>query len=403
MRNVVLFTIDALRRDVLSLYGCSDGLTPFLDSLAEDSVVFTRAHSVAPYTQASFPGILTSSYLFDTPRAPKLSEKRLLISEALKNKAVAQGITTAAFHSNPYLSGYFGWNRGWDQFYDSMEEEVEDMSPYIKGAMINQKVDAWLGSVDRSKPLFLWVHYMDVHEPYVPERKYLERVDGSIRLNKEQMFALFTEVVLTRDASNRQTVQLLKKLYQAHVCEVDEYARQLFQILEKHKLLQDSAVIVSTDHGEEFGEHGGLSHDGKMYSELVHVPQLIFNPPESRGESCDTLVSGLDISPTVLYLFGLKPEGRFQGRSLFPLSDYPEKGVYGEAVGKLAHKVKETDKPAYYYREGHLKVIYRQEEDGWELYDLEKDPQEKDSLIDGAAEAQRMIQALKPRINREYL
>lgn len=403
MRHVILFTIDTLRRDTLGLYGNSQGLTPFLDSLAANSVVFSKAHSVAPYTQASFPGILTSSYLFDTPREPKLSEKRTLISQALKHKAGAQGITTAAFHSNPYLSGYFGWNRSWDQFYDSMQDEVEDMSPYIKGDVINQKVDSWLGSVDAGKPLFLWVHYMDVHEPYVPDRQYIERVDGSIDLSKEQMFALFKEVVLPRDATNPDTVELLKKLYLAHVCEVDTYARQLFAILEKHKVLPDATVIVTTDHGDEFGEHGSLSHDGKMYSELVHVPQLIVNPPEGRGSTCEKLVSGLDIPPTILDLFGLELEANFQGSSLFPLSVYPEKGVYGEAVGKLAHKIKDTDKPAYYYRDSRWKITYRQEENRWELYDLESDPKEKHNRIDSASEAKRMKPALKPRIGREHL
>jgi arylsulfatase A-like enzyme len=403
MHHVVLLTIDALRRDALGLYGSSRGLTPFLDSLAADSLVFSTAHSVAPYTQASFPGILTSSYMFDTPRAPRLSVKRTLISEALKRKAGMQEITTAAFHSNPYLSGYFGWNRGWDTFYDSMQDEVEDTSPYIRGNAINQKVDAWLGSVDSGKPLFLWVHYMDVHEPYVPEQEYLDRVDESVELSREQMFALFKEVVLTRDASDPETVQLLKKLYQAHVCEVDTYARQLFQILEKHEVLQDSTVIVTTDHGEEFGEHGGLSHDGKMYSELVHLPQLIFNSPEGRRERSDRLVSGIDIAPTILGLFGLEPETNFQGVSLFPLSAYPDKGVYGEAVGKLAHKIKETDKPAYFYREGMWKVIYRQEEDSWELYDLEADPQEQTNRIDGAPEAQWMKEKLNTRIDRTHL
>jgi len=411
MKHVILFTIDTLRRDALGVYGNNQGLTPFLDSLAADSVIFSQAHSVAPYTQASFPGILTSSYLFDTPRAPKLSEKRTLISEALKAQAAdgsagGQGITTAAFHSNPYLCGYFGWNRGWDQFYDSMQDEVEDMSPYISGDVINQKVDTWLGTHRagaNDKPMFLWVHYMDVHEPYVPEREYIDRVDGSIELSKEQMFALFKEVVLPRDASNPETVALLKKLYQAHVCEVDEYAGQLFQILNKHKLLDDSCVIVTTDHGDELGEHGSLSHDGKMYDELVHVPQLIVNPPEAKGSTCDKLVSGLDLPPTILGLFGLETHPNFQGRSIFPLAEYPEKGVYGEAVGKLAHKIKDSDKPAYYYREGRWKGIYRQEEDTWELYDLEEDPQEKNNRMESSPETERMKQALKPRIDREQL
>jgi arylsulfatase A-like enzyme len=366
-------------------------------------LVFTQAHAVAPYTQASFPGILTSSYIFDTPRAPKLSEKRTLISETLKKKTKGQGIITAAFHSNPYLSGYFGWNRDWDIFYDSMEEEVEDMSPYISGDVINRKVDTWLSTTDTDRPLFLWVHYMDVHEPYVPKREYMERVDGSIDLSREQMFALFKEVLLPRDVSKAQTVALLHKLYQAHVCEVDTYTRQLFEIIEKHKVLEEAAVIVTTDHGDEFGEHGGLSHDGKMYAELVHVPQIIVNPPEGRGQSCSTLVSGLDISPTILNLYGLEPEASFQGRSLFPLSGYPEKEVYGESIGKLAHKIKETDKPAYYCRQGRWKVIYRREEDSWELYDLDEDPEEQTNRIGSIPEAERMKRALKPRIGRAHL
>lgn len=403
MKHVVLFTIDALRRDAVGVYGNNQGLTPFLDSLTSDSLVFTQAHSVAPYTQASFPAILTSSYFFDTPRAPKLSLKRTMISEALKAAAGKQGITTAAFHSNPYLSAYFGYNRGWDSFYDSIQDEVDDISPYIMGEAINERVDRWLNTVDTGKPLFLWVHYMDTHEPYVPDCQYIEKVDASIQISKEEMFTLFKEVVLPRNVANPETVQLLRKLYRAHVSEVDTCAKQLFEILEKHKVLTDSTVIVTTDHGEEFGEHGGLSHDGKMYSELVHVPQLIVNPPEGKGGSCDTLVSGLDLPPTILGLFGLEPHGNFQGTSLFPLLEYPKKGVYGEAMGKLDHKIKDTDRPTYYYREGKWKVIYRQEEDRWELYDLENDPEEKDDRIDSAQEAQKTKEKLKPRIAREYL
>jgi len=397
MKNVVLFTIDTLRRDMLGLYGSELGLTPFLDSLRSDALVFTLAHSVAPYTQASFPGILTSSYLFDAPKSQKLSKDRTLISEALKEK----GVSTAAFHSNPYLSGYFGWNRGWDTFYDSMQDDVDDMNPYIKGDVLNQKIDAWLGRVDKDKPFFLWLHYMDVHEPYVPERRYVERVDASIELSPEQMFALFKKVLLPRDMSKIEAVAQMKKLYQAHVYEVDEYAKQLFGVLDNHGVLADSTVIVTTDHGDEFGDHEGLSHDGKMYAELVHVPQLIVNPPEGRGSQCDTLVSGLDIPPTVMNLFGFEDHPNFQGRSLLPLSKYPETGVYGEAIGKLSHKIKETDRPAYYYRNRDFKIMYREEDDRWELYNMQSDPQETRNIVDTSPSAEEMKAELKPRINRE--
>lgn len=400
MKNVVLLTIDTLRKDVLGCYGHKSELTPFIDSIAEKGIKFTKAQTVAPYTQPSFPGILTSSYYFDYGKEKMLSSRRTIISEALKKA----GIITAGFHSNPYLSGYFGWNRGWDEFYDSMQEDVDPMSPYIKGDVVNQKVDRWLSSYISGsdyKPFFLWTHYMDVHEPYVPEKKYIDVVDPSINLGKDEMFKLFKEVVLKRDASNEETVKLLKKLYLAHVREINDYTRMFFNILAKHNVLDDSFVIITADHGDEFGEHKSLSHDGKMYSELIDAPLLIYNYESVQGKTCHTLVSGLDISPTIVHLFGLEPVENFQGRSLLPLDSYPEKGCYGEAIGKLTHKIQQANKPTYFYREGDLKVIYRVEENSWQMYDLQADPEEKNNIIDTSPLAEEMKSKLRPRIDRE--
>jgi arylsulfatase A-like enzyme len=182
MKNVILLTIDCLRRDALGCYGSMDGVSSFIDSVAEDSIRFTRAQTIAPYTQASFPGILTSTFYYDHAREEKqtesLSLKRTLVSEVLSRA----GITTAAFHSNPYLGQYFGWNRGWKRFYDSMEEEVSPVSPFTKGDAINRRVDRWLYSHIRGgeyPPFFLWTHYMDVHEPYVTTQKYVDMIDPS--------------------------------------------------------------------------------------------------------------------------------------------------------------------------------------------------------------------------------
>jgi arylsulfatase A-like enzyme len=404
MKNVVLLTIDCLRKDVLGCYGNQDGLTPFLDSIAQKSIQFTKAQTVAPYTQASFPGILTSSYYFDHAKEEKrtemLSRKRTLLSEVLRQA----GITTAAFHSNPYLGDYFGWNRGWDRFYDSMEEDVSPISPFSKGDAINQMVDKWLShhvSGSDDKPFFLWTHYMDVHEPYIPHKEYLDAVDSSIDLSKEEMLELFEEVVLKRDVSNAETVNLLRKLYLAVVREADDHTRTFFDVLEKHGVLDGSVVMITTDHGDEFGEHGSLSHNGKMYSELIDSPLLIYNYSTGEAQICDTLVSGLDISPTIAHLFKLEPVENFQGHSLLPLEDYPQKGCYGEAIGKLGHRVKDTDKPVYFHRENDLKIIYRVEEDSWEMYDLQADPEEQNNIIDTSPLSEEMKSRLTPRINRE--
>ncbi len=212
---LVLLTIDTLRKDVLGCYGNKHGLSPFIDSIERESIIFTKCQSIGPYTQASFPGILTSSYYLDYGLVRGCPPQRTIISEVLHEA----GIVTAAFHSNPYICSFLGWNRGWDTFYDSMEEEVTEQVPYIKGDAINSNVTGWLEAHCKNdkRPFFLWVHYMDIHEPYIPERRYLDRVDPAINLTQDEMFRLFNEVLLKRDVSDKDKIALLKKLYYAHV------------------------------------------------------------------------------------------------------------------------------------------------------------------------------------------
>ncbi len=399
MRNVVLLTVDALRKDVLGCYGGDLKLSPFIDSIQKNSIRFTKAHSTGPYTEAAMPGILTSSYYLEYGRQKKLSDQRTLITQPLKKF----GIKTAGFHSNPHLSSFFGWDRDWDIFYDSMEEEVDDKSPYIKAVQLNQKADSWLSSlVNESSPesIFLWLHYMDVHEPYVPDQKYTEHVDPTIKISDNEMFVIFQDILLNRDVSNIDNVQLLKKLYQSHVYETDAAIKNLFSILEKHSFLKDSVVIITADHGEEFNEHGGLSHDGKMYSELVQVPLLIYESERKENLVCDKLVSSLDIAPTILKLFDLKPEPNFKGVSFLPIDAYAEKGVFGESVDKRGSHEKGDEKEVHYYREGDLKIIYRETDNSWELYDFESDPKERNNIIDQHPNAEMMKKIIIPRVNR---
>jgi len=397
MRNVILLTIDTLRRDVLGCYG--GGVTPFLDSIRNHCIQFNQAYSTGPYTQAAFLGILTSSYYLEHGKEKMLSGKRALISEVLQRA----GIPTAGFHSNPYISTYFGWNRGWDVFYDSMADEVDEKTPYIKANEINRKVDTWLSSHVRGgayKPFFLWVHYMDLHEPYIPDPKYVDMVDPSLQITEEEMFRLFKDVLLKRDVSDPGRVEVLRKLYRAHVREVDDGLRDFFRILEKWNVLRQSWVLLTTDHGDEFGEHGGLSHDGKMYSELVHVPLIIYEPTKEQREMCNVLVSTIDIPPTIIHLFGLRQVHEFQGHSLLPLSDYSSRGVFGEAMDKQGSHENGKEKEIHYYKEGDLKIIYRERDDSWELYNLKVDPEEMNNVIEGSPQAEAMKQKVRPRVRR---
>ena len=400
MKNIILLTIDVLRKDVLGCYGNTSRLTPFIDSLQNKCIKFTRAQACGPYTQASFPGILTSSYYLEYGKTKGLSPQRKLVSELLKQA----GIVTAAFHSNPYLSDFLGWNRGWDIFYDSMEEEVDDKTPYIKGDVMNGKIAKWLSSYTQHgeyEPFFLWLHYMDVHEPYIPERKYIDIIDPSITIGQDEMYNLFKDVLLKRDVSDKGSIKLLKKLYYAHIREVDDYIKEFYSILKKFALLQDSIIIITADHGDEFDEHGGLSHhDDKLYSELINIPLLIYDSSKDKGEVCDKLISNVDISPTIIHLFGLDPVANFEGYSLLPLADYPEKGCFGEAGDQRSEQGRDIENDIYYYREQDLKVIYRAKVNTWEMYNLKADPKELNNIVNISPDVERLKNKLKPRVRR---
>jgi arylsulfatase A-like enzyme len=398
MKNIILITLDATRRDVFGLYGNPKGLTPFMDSLKENSLLFSKCQSAGPYTQASFPAILCSGYYLDYGKPEGLAPQRTLVSEILQKA----GVFTAAFHSNPYLSSLLGWDRGWDLFYDSLDDDLEDERlSYVRGETINAKVIAWLSSYVKKShraPFFLWTHYMDVHEPYMPERKFVDLVDPSIGIDQEAMYALFENTLLKRDVSDPKKISLLKRLYEVHVREVDSYVEGLFQSLDRLGLLAETVVILTSDHGDEFNEHGGLSHDDKFYSELIDVPLFIWGTEQKS--MCDTPVSSIDIPPTILELFQIESSPIFQGQSLLAADRIPDRYVFGEAINQKSVKGGDIDKDIYYCRKGDLKLMVRAGSGQIELYNLQTDPGELKNLAESSAETRELMEKLKLRIRR---
>lgn len=137
-----------------------------------------------------------------------------------------------------------------------------------------------------------------------------------------------------------------------------------------------------------------------MYSELINVPLIIFEPERQKPETCSTLVSNIDIPPTIAHLFGLKPAESFEGHSLLPLEAYPARGCYGEALDISAIQERGEVKEVHYYREGDLKIIFRETDNSWELYDLQRDTGELNNLMGTSSAAEAMKGKLMPRIAR---
>ena len=201
---------------------------------------------------------------------------------------------------------------------------------------------------------------------------------------------------MKRDVSDVSKVELLKKLYEIHVREVDTYTEEIFASMEKLGVLKDSVVIITNDHGDEFNEHGGLSHDDKMYSELIDIPLLIYGAGTTGA--CDKLVSNVDIPPTIISLFGLEPVEEFKGHPLLPIENYPRRGCFGEAIDQRSKRGGDIEKDSYFYREEDLKIIYRANLDRWEMYDLKEDPQELNNIVDISPAAENLKSKLKPRV-----
>lgn len=416
--NIVLITIDCLRADHLSCFCYHRKTTPNIDELAKRGVLFSTAISNGPYTAMSFPSILTSTYALMYPRFKEngllLTGERTSIAEVLKRN----GYATAAFHSNPLLATYFGYRRGFDVFEDHIGKsksegfvskvkrkikqkhtrergfykilrtadsffsrkkmEVEMFLgkevPYQKADVINHEALEWVSK--NRKGFFLWIHYMDVHAPYLPTKplSLFKRVYAT-RLALRAWYPRFKGVVSSSDLG------VLIELYDKEIKYVDYELGVFFEKLKELGIwLDNTFIVVTSDHGDEFMEHGELGHGPltarlKLYDELLRVP-LIIAGPELPHKKVENQVSLLDVAPTIVDLADLGKMTAFLGQSLVTqmTSQFTEeKGVISEYQWKKER--------GYAYRTKNWKYILTlNHESRSELYNLQKDPTERKNI-----------------------
>ncbi|HDN81131.1 MAG TPA: hypothetical protein ENG41_00185, partial [Methanomicrobia archaeon] len=296
MKNVVLLTVDCLRADHMSCYGYKRETTPFIDRLAKKSLFFKNAFSNGPNTRHSVPSFLSSTYpllFLQEINGGKFHIGRRSVAEILKNN----GYATAAVHSNPYISKFYGYDRGFDYFNDFLLGQVEDeikesrlkkifrevvkglkaitlhKLPHEDGKRINYEGLRWLENVD--EPFFLWLHYMDVHMPYVPPNQFLEEIGVKkySHIKKVWMGKKIDDIKM-RDKIKDEEIMDYINLYDGCVRYTDSLLKEIVSKIEKR--YPDTIFIITADHGEEFREHGDLSHLEKLYDELLHIPLLFY-------------------------------------------------------------------------------------------------------------------------------
>lgn len=404
MNNAILVTIDSLRADHVGCLGYNRETTPNIDSLASESALFENAFAHACSTRPSFPSILTSTYPLMYGGYEQLSEERTLISEIFADA----DYRTGGFHSNAYLNPEFGYGRGWDTFFDSKRDPgaVAKLRQWVKSSLdkngivyetlasafdtaerqvgasvgsayvdadeITDRAIEWLES-DDNQQTFLWVHYMDVHHPYVPPEKHQLAFRDEV-ISQRRAVQLRRKFIEDPEGITDDEMDDIIDLYDAEIRFTDAEIGRLLDAAAA--TLNEHATIVTADHGEEFRDHGDFSHFAKFYDELLHVP-MVFDDGEHEGRY-DELVGLIDVAPTLVDTTGLNLPERFYGHSLETILEgdgCPHDEILCDWTGEPGGPRR------FAYRDHHWKYIERQDRE--ELYNLRTDPDEQKNMLLG--------------------
>jgi Sulfatase len=280
--NILLITIDTLRRDHLGSFGYFRNTSPYIDSLAKKGILFKNVITPLPLTAASHASILTSLHPLTHGvdlNGSHLDSKVQTIAEVLKN----DGYYTIGTVAVKLISDKLKFSQGFDSFSDQWERNQFESSKYqrmahdVNKSLIKQ-VEAYLASKKHNKkPLFIWVHYYDPHAPY-SGKNHIHFPD--------------------KQTQNKKTIQIRK--YDEEIRYTDEHIEKLHNFLAQKGLASHLLTAVTADHGEEFGEHGFNFGHPDFYSETSIVPLILHGYGIKPQKSVDTYVSTMDIATTLV-------------------------------------------------------------------------------------------------------
>jgi arylsulfatase A-like enzyme len=382
--NVVIIAIDTLRADHLGCYGYQRTTSPNIDRLAASGALIENAISQAPWTLPSFGTVFTSLYPTQhgaTTVGTRLRTSFPTLASILTDKAFAAGAIVNA----PVLRPEFGLNRGFDH-YDMMPPGIDRLADKVTKDALN-----WIDQ--RAKdPFFLFVHYFDPHLSYSPPAPYDTLFDPDYRGPVGRSFNLSyfssQDVRVIRNeikSLSSADIDHMIALYDGEIAFTDSAVGAFLDGLEQRNLQERTLIILLSDHGEEFLDHGGLDHGHSLYGELTRVP-LIFRLPAliPAGIRINQYVRLLDVAPTILDLLDIPSNCHLEGASYKPLLTgrgtalhkesqlLPPGACYSEAL-RRTNTTKSVIIPPW-------KLIYDAESGDKMLFRLDNDPGEKRNL-----------------------
>ena len=345
--NVLLISLDTLRADHLSCYGYKRATSPQIDQVAKEGVLFENAVAASNWTTPSHMSMLTSLY----PSAHGIQNEAMSLGEAVPTLAevlVKRGYTTAAFVTGPMLSHRLGFSNGF-QVYDDFTATLmcetnlfDDHAAYSAGIfnvptdhLITDLATLWLKQHGQEK-FFLFLHYWDCHSDYIPPAPYDRLFDPGYQ-GKENGRDIGPRKPQIEGRIAPKDLAHLIALYDGEIAHTDDHVGQVLQLLRDMGVAEKTLVIIVSDHGEGFLEHGKILHGNSMFEELIHVPLILRLPGViPAGRRINDNASQVDVMPTVLGLLGIAEPAGLQGIDLSGacrgLGGLPDRILFSEAV-----------------------------------------------------------------------
>ncbi|RLF47064.1 MAG: hypothetical protein DRN29_03515 [Thermoplasmata archaeon] len=423
--NILFIIIDALRVKNLSCYGYEKEVSPNIDDLATRGVLFADAYSCINTTDPSLTTIFSGRY----PLSHGIlgHGARVTVEEINRFNTFGIQLLPEILKSHGYTTLAVDWlgrwhKRGYDYYsgiqprgniyvfmrqmlskcpklYDLIRSQnlIQNIrgklpqsrtKPYEDAKVVTDKAII-LVNENKDKRFFLFIHYWDTHFPYIPPREYFEAKDDEVL----KLFYLFTSRKFRENFADfeRRIMDRKEEIiarYDGEISFVDHELRRLIDFLEKQSILENTFIILTSDHGESLVEHGiYMAHHG-LYDETVHVPLIFVHPELPKNKVVRGFVQHFDILPTILDILNIKMDIEFDGKSILPLIEGNpiHSQVYAEEAYIEWKRMIRTHKWKYIYAPSEEKAICR-----WcghihggveELYDLENDPAETQNIIE---------------------
>lgn len=275
-KNVILLVVDALRQDHMSCYGYERETTPFLDGFAEENTKIENFWSTSSHTREAIPSLLTGLYPHKA-----INEKYELSEESVPENFNGK---SAAFHSNPFISRAYGYEKGFNRFHDGLNRGRNKLLTlakrmldkitnrhYERAEKINRLSMDWIES--REENFFLWNQYMDVHGPYEPVKEFRGTYQDNPIGNRRSQLLLQKARKRPGDISENERQRLID-MYDEEILYMDSQIEKFVDELKSRGLYENSIIIITSDHGEAMGEDGFYEHPRKLSDGLLQIPFL---------------------------------------------------------------------------------------------------------------------------------